>query len=178
MHHLPDPRRHCVSEDPYEQLVQQLQRDALMQGGLALLPPVLLLALLHVHSHVGWDACYTALRQLNDDHGRHMRELGTALSLLKSLRGSRILDPLAWHAAMRRLMHDIGSRLHPSPSMRMRAMRRAVAVRATRIDPRGFTLREPSRVAPTVSPMRTVRTPIDWQRYWLSAMTSAPSTWL
>jgi hypothetical protein len=150
MRHLPDPRRRCISEDPYEQLLRQLQGDALMQGGLALLPPVLLLALLHVHSHVGWDACYAALRQLNNGHGRHMRELGTALSLLKSLRGSRILDPLAWHAAMRRLMHDIGSRLHPSPSMRMRAMRRAV-VRATRLDPRGFTLLKPSRVAPAMS---------------------------
>ncbi|MPW19303.1 hypothetical protein GCT13_20970 [Paraburkholderia sp. CNPSo 3157] len=179
MHHLPDPRRRSISEDPYEQLLLQLQGDALMQGGLALLPPVLLLALLHVHSHVGWDACYAALRQLNNDHGRHMRELGTALSLLKSLRGTRILDPLAWHAAMRRLMHDIGSRLHPSPSTRMRAMRRAVIVRVTRIDPRGFTLRKPSCITPTVSPMRAARTPVDWQqRYWLSAMTSAPSTWL
>jgi len=178
MHHLPDLSRRCISEDPYEQLLLQLQGDVLMQGGLALLPPVLLLALLHAHSHVGWDACYAALRQLNDDHGRHMRELGTALSLLKSLRGSRILDPLAWRAAMRRLMHDIGSRLRPSPSMRMRAMRRAVVVRATRIDSRSFTLRKPSRVAPAMSPMRAARTPIDWQRYWLSAMTSAPSTWL
>ncbi|SIT37372.1 conserved hypothetical protein [Paraburkholderia piptadeniae] len=176
MRDLPDPRRRCVNEDPYEQLLLQLQSDALMQGGLALLPPVLLLALLHAHSHVGWDACYAVLRQLNNDHGRHMRELGTALSLLKSLRGSRILDPLAWHAAMRRLMHGIGSRLHPSPSMRMRAMRRAVVVRATGINTRGFTLHKPSRAAPTTSPMRAVRTPVDWQRYWLSAMTSAPST--
>ncbi|MEM5438845.1 hypothetical protein [Paraburkholderia diazotrophica] len=178
MHHLPDPRRRSISEDPYERLLLQLQGDALMQGGLALLPPVLLLALLHVHSHVGWDACCAALRQLNDDHGRHVRELGTALSLLKSLRGSRIFDPLAWHATMRRLMHDIGSRLHSSPSTRMRAMRRAVVFRAARIDSRGFTLRKPSRVAPTMSPMRAARTPIDCERYWLSAMTSAPSTWL
>ncbi|MEM5388579.1 hypothetical protein VSR68_34170 [Paraburkholderia phymatum] len=178
MHHLLDPRRRCISEDPYERLVLQLQGDTLMQGGLALLPPVLLIALLHVHSPVGWDACYAALRQLNDDHGRHMRELGTALSLLKSLRGSRILDPLAWHAAMRRLMHDIGRRLRPSPSMRMRAMRRAVVGGATRIDSRGSMLRKPSRVAPAMSPVRVTRTLIDWQRYWLSAMTSAPSTWL
>jgi hypothetical protein len=175
---LLEPRRRCIGEDPYEQLLLQLQSDALMQGGLALLPPVLLLALLHAHSHVGWDVCYAALRQLNNDHGRHMRELGTALSLLKSLRGTRILDPLAWHAAMRRLMHGIGSRLHPSPSMRMRAMRRAVVVHATLIDSCAFTLHKSSRAAPPTSPMRAVRTPIDWQRYRLSAMTSAPSTWL
>lgn len=172
MHHLPDSRRLGTDEDLHAELLRGLQDDALMQGGLALLPPVLMLALLHVHSHAGWDACYAVLRQLNNDHGRHVRELGTALSLLKSLRGSRILDPLAWHAAMRRLMHGIAGRARPSTPIRRRAMRRAIIVRDARIGLRPATLRKPSHVA------RTVLTPIDWQRYWVIAMTSAPSTWL
>ncbi len=102
---LPGPHRDCISDDPHAQLLAQLQSDPLIRDGLALLPPVLLFVLLHVQPHVGWDACFAAVRQLENDHGRHVRELSTALSALKSLRGSRAFDPLVWHASARRLKH-------------------------------------------------------------------------
>ncbi|MBP0590914.1 hypothetical protein J8I87_14575 [Paraburkholderia sp. LEh10] len=174
MRHLPDPQRCCISEDSQAAYLAQLHSDPLMRDSLALLPPVLLLALLHVHTHVGWDACFAVVRQLDNDHGRHMRELSTALSLLRSLRGTRILDPLVWHAAARRLMHAIAGPCAASPSMPMRTARPDAAHRM-QSDARADTPGERAR------PMRAARVGraiIDWERYGLSAMTSAPLTWL
>ena len=107
MRHLPDLQRSRISDVSQAQLLALLHNDVLTRESLALLPPVLLIAVLHLHTHVGWDACFAIVRQLNNDHGRHMRELSTALSLLRSLRGTRILDPLAWQAAARRILHTM-----------------------------------------------------------------------
>ncbi|WP_241019187.1 hypothetical protein [Paraburkholderia sp. Tr-20389] len=144
-----------------------------MRESLALLPPVLLFALLHVHTHVGWDVCFAAARQLNNDHGRHMRELSTALSLLKSLRGTRILDPLAWHAALRRLIHAMASELsalHATPMQTSRRM--SPTLTATRGTRRARTRRR------VLHALHSSHLLLDFARYWLAARTSAPVTWL
>ena len=170
MRHLPDPHRTCISDDSPARLLAQLQRDALMRESLALLPPVLLFALLHVHTHVGWEVCFAAVRQLNNDHGRHVRELSTALSLLRSLRGTRILDPLAWQAAARRLAHVCTSELQVLHAMPAYPPRHVAFVREPQSGPvkRG-------------SAMRTLRRSREWlerSRYWLAASASEPLTWL
>jgi hypothetical protein len=172
MRHLPAPHRRSISDDPRALLLAQLHSDAPMHESLALLPPVLLFALLHVHTHVGWDACFAAVRQLNNDHGRHMRELSTALSLLKSLRGTRILDPLAWHAAARRMMHAVA---HPCQTLRRIPARRGLSVRITRSDSRAGALHKQARMKHVVQLDGLL---IECVRYWLSAKTSAPLTWL
>ncbi|AUT73271.1 hypothetical protein [Paraburkholderia hospita] len=166
MRHLPDLQRPCISDSSQAQLLALLHSDVLTRESLALLPTVLLIAWLQVHTHVGWDACFAIVRQLNNDHGRHMRELSTALSLLRSLRGTRILDPLAWHAAARRIVHAITNELRALHSM----PRRAACVRVARGGLSGrnrvtFTLRRSGQL-------------LELSRYWLAARASAPLTWL
>ena len=46
MRHLPDPHRCSISDDPRALLLMQLHSDAPTRESLALLPPVLLFALL------------------------------------------------------------------------------------------------------------------------------------
>lgn len=170
MRHLPDTPRRCISDVSPAQLLAQLQSDPLLRESLALLPPVLLIALLHVHTQVGWDACFAVVRQLNNDHGRHMRELSTALSLLKSLRGTRILDPLVWHAAARRMMHTIVNERHAAHSMPVQAPRRHAM---TGIASGGLSKRKRA-----LQTLRHVMRLLELWRYWLAARTSAPLTWL
>ncbi|MEP9325217.1 hypothetical protein PPMP20_19085 [Paraburkholderia phymatum] len=163
-----------MSGDSHARLLARLHSDPLMRESLALLPPVLLFTLLHVHTHVGWDVCFAAARQLNSDHGRHMRELSTALSLLKSLRGARILDPLVWHAALRRLIHAIARALHgllyATPLQTSRHMSLG---RITTCGPRGVRTR--SRALQALHDSHVL---LDFARYWLAARASAPVTWL
>ncbi|BCG02794.1 hypothetical protein PPGU19_073620 (plasmid) [Paraburkholderia sp. PGU19] len=166
MRHRPDLQRRCISDISQAQLLALLHSDVLTRESLALLPPVLLITWLQVHTHVGWDACFAIVRQLNNDHGRHMRELSTALSLLRSLRGTRILDPLAWHAAVRRIVHAMASELRVLQSM----PRRAAFVRVARV---GLPRR--NRVTRT---LRRSDQLLELSRYWLGARASVPFTWL
>ncbi|BCF92671.1 MULTISPECIES: hypothetical protein [Paraburkholderia] len=166
MRHLPDLQRRCISDISQTQLLALLHSDVLTRESLALLPTVLLIAWLQVHTHVGWDACFAIVRQLNNDHGRHMRELSTALSLLRSLRGTRILDPLAWHAAARRILHALASELRVLHSM----PRRSAFVRVAR---GGLTTRH--RVTFT---LRRSGQWLELSRDWLAVRASAPVTWL
>ena len=166
MRHLPDLQRSRISDVSQAQLLALLHNDVLTRESLALLPPVLLIALLHLHTHVGWDACFAIVRQLNNDHGRHMRELSTALSLLRSLRGTRILDPLAWQAAARRILHAMANEhraLHSMP-------RRAAFFRVVR---GGLPRR--NRVTFTLRPAGQL---LELSHYWLGARASVPLTWL
>ncbi|ALL71482.1 hypothetical protein K788_0006110 (plasmid) [Paraburkholderia caribensis MBA4] len=166
MRHLPDLQRGCISDVSQAQLLALLHSDVLTRESLALLPPVLLIALLHLHTHVGWDACFAIVRQLNNDHGRHMRELSTALSLLRSLRGTRILDPLAWQAAARRILHAMASELRALHAMPRRpafvSVVRGGLPRRNRVS---FTLRRGAQL-------------LELSRYWLGARASVPLTWL
>jgi hypothetical protein len=168
MHHQPDLHRRSIHDDSHARLLEHLRSDPLMRESLALLPPVLLFALLHVHTHVGWDVCFAVARQLNNDHGRHMRELGTALSLMKSLRGSRMFDPLAWHAALRRLIHTIASELHALHATPMQTSTRDCLMRATRSVARSEALRV----------LRASQVLLNVTRYWLATKASVPVTWL
>jgi len=167
MHHLPDTPQRFTSDVSPALLLAQLQDDPLVRESIALLPPVLLIALLHVQAHVGWDACFAVVRQLNNDHGRHMRELSTALSLLRSLRGTRILDPLVWHAVARRLLHAIADELHVMHSMPARAPRRCISTND------GL-----NRRTHALQTLRHGMQTLELWRYWLAARTSAPLTWL
>ena len=175
MHHQPDLQRRSICDDPYARLLAQWHDDPLIHDSLALLPPVLLFALLHVHTHVGWDVCFAAMRQLNNDHGRHMRELGTALSLLKSLRGTRAFDPLAWHAALRRLIRAIASELHALQSTPTQTSRRIGPPQATKSGSRRTRLLTRANAARA---LRQSRLLFNVMRYWLAARTSEPVTWL
>lgn len=157
MRHLPDSQRRCASDVSDARLLALLLSDPLLRESLTLLPPVLLVALLHIHTQVGWDACFAAMRQLNHEHGRHMRELSTALSMLRSLRGTRMLDPLVWHAAARRVMHAIAGEFDALNSTPART---------------GF-----ARVARGRSARRSRALHALWH-YWLAARTSAPVSWL
>ncbi|MEM5344022.1 hypothetical protein [Paraburkholderia azotifigens] len=168
MHHQPDLHRRSIHDDSHARLLEQLHSDPLMRESLTLLPPVLLFALLHVHTHVGWDVCFAAARQLNNDHGRHMRELCTALSLMKSLRGTRILDPLAWHAALRRLIHAIASEPDALQAAPMQTSRREWLRRAAPVLARS----DAARV------LRHGHLLLNCTRYWLAARASVPVTWL
>jgi hypothetical protein len=175
MHRQPDPQRRSICDDPHARLLAQLHSDPLMRESLALLPPVLLFALLHVHTHVGWDVCFAVVRQLHNDHGRHVRELSTALSLLKSLRGTRAFDPLAWHAALRRLIHAIASELRELQSTPTPTSRRIGPPAATRSGSRRAGLLTRSNA---VRALRHGDLLLNVARYWLAARTSAPVTWL
>jgi hypothetical protein len=168
MHHQPDLHRRSIRDDSHARLIAQLRSDPLMRESLALLPPVLLFALLHVHTHVGWDVCFAAARQLNNDHGRHVRELSTALSLMKSLRGTRILDPLAWHAALRRLIHAIAGELDALNATPVQTPRRDGVPRAAP----ALTRRDALRM------LRRSHLQLNVARYWLAARASVPVIWL
>jgi hypothetical protein len=170
MRHLPDLQRVCISDDSPAQLLAQLQSDALMRESLALLPPVLLIALLHVHTQVGWEMCFAAVRQLNNDHGRHVRELSTALSVLRSLRGTRILDPLVWHAAARRLAQVFARELHALHAMPAHPPRHVAFVQDTQ--------RDAVKCGSAMRTLRRSREWLEWSRYWLAASASEPLTWL
>ncbi|WP_239482971.1 hypothetical protein [Paraburkholderia sp. C35] len=165
IHQLSDSQQRRIGDVSHARLLAHLHDDPLLRESLTLLPSVMLIALLHVHTHLGWDACFAVARQLNHDHGRHMRELSTALSMLKTLRGTRVLDPLVWHAVARRVMHALSSELHAWRSRHARAspLRRAQLVRMGSVR-RSRPLRKREWLA--LPP------------YWLAASASAPVTWL